>query len=222
MDRAEIKPGNVFGMLTVLKYHGKSRHKHKFWLCKCICGNEKIIRERNFVTGITVSCGCYGRNMKTRLTHGLSKTRIYRIWNLMLYRCNNRKHIGYDLYGGRGIKVCNEWLNFMVFYDWANANGYADNLTIDRINNNGNYEPGNCRWVTNKKNSNNKRTNRNITIDGETKSMKQWAEKMGVNYEALKYRLDNGLMNYLFDKNTHSHLRNRDSKGRFVSDVKSS
>ena len=140
------------------------------WKCKCDCGNEKVIRETELRRGHTRSCGCLQKEIASSLnkTHGLSRKcgRLYPLWKSIKYRCYNKKAKEYERYGGRGIKMCDEWRNdFKVFHDWAVANGYkeekADNglniLTIDRIDVNGNYEPSNCRFVTNEVQAKNKR-----------------------------------------------------------------
>lgn len=119
--------------------------------------------------------------------------RLYDIYTTMKQRCYNKNHKKYKHYGGRGIKVCSEWLeSYSNFYEWAINNGYSDNLTLDRIDTNGNYEPNNCRWATQKEQQNNKRTNTNITYNGETHNLKQWAEIKGINYKALWKRLHDG------------------------------
>lgn len=114
--------------------------------------------------------------------HGDSNTRLYNVWAGIIYRCENKKCKSYKHYGGRGISVCDEWRKkYSTFKDWAMANGYKENLTIDRIDVNGNYEPLNCRWVTMKKQANNKRTNLFITYNGITKTASEWDKEM--NYE---------------------------------------
>ena len=126
--------------------------------------------------------------------HGLSKTRIHRIWHSMYCRCYYPTTNGYERYGGRGIKICDEWINNpQSFYNWAINNGYKEGLTIDRIDVNGNYEPSNCRWVTKEVQDNNRRNNRKITYKGETKTLTQWCKEYNINIVTLSDRLKSGL-----------------------------
>lgn len=167
--------GQRFGRLTVIERvedainpNGSKSVRYK---CKCDCGNEKIIRKCHLVSGATVSCGClYVETLgKGRRTHGFShKERLYSLWLNMKDRCYNKNNSHYNSYGGRGIVVCDEWKNgYISFRNWCISNGYKEeiresgrnNLTIDRIDVNGNYEPSNCRFITNKENCLNKRNN---------------------------------------------------------------
>ena len=133
------------------------------WLCECDCGNKKVISSDCLTMGKTKSCGCLDKEKHitspNRTTHGLYGTRIYRIWKAIKTRCNNPNSIDYKkYYGSKGVKICDEWnYNFWKFYDWSICHGYKDNLSIDRIDPYGNYEPSNCRWVTMKVQANNKR-----------------------------------------------------------------
>lgn len=124
--------------------------------------------------------------------HGLKGTRVFRIWSNMKTRCNNPNSNYYKRYGGRGIKVCDEWNDFQVFYDWAMSNGYNDNLSIDRINNNGNYEPSNCRWVDMKTQGRNRCSNHLIIINGETKTIEEWCVQYNINRHTVQDRLKRG------------------------------
>ena len=151
--------GRKFGRLLVLKRENPI-NKRTLWLCKCDCGKEVVVESYNLRKGHTQSCGCLQAEAasKANKTHGLKDARIYRIWNCMKNRCYRKSYHAYKHYGGRGIKVCDEWLNdFQSFHDWAMANGYDDNLSIDRIDNNKGYQPDNCRWVTMAEQNKNKR-----------------------------------------------------------------
>ena len=133
--------------------------------------------------------GIYNSNYK----HGLRNTRLFSIWANIKTRCTNSNSTFYNRYGGRGITICDEWKdNFKAFYDWAMANGYQDNLTIDRIDNNGNYEPNNCRWVTVKDQARNKTNNHLYTINNETKALSVWCEQFNINYKTVRDRLKRG------------------------------
>lgn len=179
--------GQKFGRLTALHrlYNLKG---HTKWLCVCECGNLAEVFITNLTSGDTNSCGCLQKeSVVERFTkHGKRYTRLYRILNGMKNRCYNKTVPQYPNYGGRGIKVCDEWLNdFEAFYTWSKDNGYSDNLSIDRIDVNGNYEPNNCRWVTQKQQMRNTRVNKCFTYKGETHCLKEWCEILGLNYNTV-------------------------------------
>lgn len=124
------------------------------WLCRCDCGNLAEVRSTNLLSGNTMSCGCLQKEMHIGYRHGDDRTRLYQIWGNVKTRCYNSNEQHYHRYGGRGITVCDEWKNdYVVFKKWALSNGYENNLTIDRINNDGNYEPNNCQWITRSENT---------------------------------------------------------------------
>lgn len=163
-----------------------------FWLCQCDCGNKKIVDGRHLLSKHTRSCGCLQKESVSKIskTHGLSNTRLHSIWQSMKSRCSC-KGGSYKNYGGRGIFVCEEWKNsFENFYNWAINNGYKNNLYLERKNNDGNYCPENCCWITYKEQQRNKRNNHYLTYNGETKPMSEWAEILNINYGTLSYRIN--------------------------------
>ena len=183
--------GQKFGRLTAL-YRLHNYHKNGTrWLCVCECGNLKEVNLRNLQNGNSKSCGCLIKE-GIHHTHDKTGTRLYRIWCGMKARCYNKKSEKYNIYGARGIKVCDEWLNdFMSFYDWSMENGYLDNLTIDRIDNDKSYHPNNCRWITNKQQSNNRRNNVHIKYDKYNYNITQWSEILNLSQSTLSHRYNN-------------------------------
>ncbi len=176
--------GKKFGMLTVLR-RTDNFGKNTMWLCICDCGKETVTCGGRLVNGTTRSCGCL-KHLSYGITHGKSDTRLYHIWPSMKSRCLTETCHAYELYGGRGITVCDEWLHdFQTFYDWAMANGYAEDLTIDRIDVNGNYEPSNCRWADRSTQGYNKRNTIYITYNGKRKPLNYWSEITGIKKQTL-------------------------------------
>ena len=153
--------GTRFGKLVVIrKDKPNPSYNGCMWLCKCDCGNLTVANGQNLKSGNTTSCGCYGfeRRRRSVTKHGKTGTRIYRIWKAMHTRCLNPNSPPYKYYGGRGIDICEKWLNdFETFHSWAIDNGYQENLTIDRIDTNKGYSPDNCRWITMAEQNKNKR-----------------------------------------------------------------
>lgn len=190
--------GKRYGKLTVQKllYSKKQndgKHYSHYYLCRCDCGNEKIVVNSNLLTGNTQSCGCLKKEKPNHKKHNLSKHKLYRVYKTMINRCYNPKNISFKIYGKRGIAVCKEWQqDFMIFYNWAINAGYKEGLSIDRIDVNGNYEPTNCRWATTKEQSNNRRTNRFISYKGETHTISQWERITGIDHRKISARLKLG------------------------------
>lgn len=195
--------GQRFGRLVVIKrsknYISPRGSKKVSWLFKCDCGKNVVVYSSHLKNGNTQSCGCYhDEKLKKRITkHGLRHNRIYFIWGAIKSRCYNTKNIGYKNYGGRGIKVCDEWLDCEKgstnFIKWSLENGYKENLTIDRIDVNGDYCPENCRWVTMKEQSNNRRNNHYITIKGQTKTLSMWFEIYKISRTQFYWRINHGM-----------------------------
>lgn len=200
MNRSNLE-GQKFNRLLVLRKIDTTK-RMTYYECLCDCGKLHIANGAMVKSGHIKSCGCLQREItsKRAKTHGFSKTRLYRVWQGMINRCRNPKHDYYASYGGRGIKVCNEWKNdFLSFRKWSLENGYDENAkfsecTIDRIDNNGNYEPSNCRWISSREQSINKSTTIMFEIDGETKPLIVWAEEFGLNPATLKSRLKRGFV----------------------------
>ena len=184
--------GKIFGRLTVIKLVKRKNDKHRYWLCKCKCGKYSEVRQDALTSNKTHSCGCLIGEVAKKLytKHNLYQSRIYKIYQGMKMRCYNPKNPRYSVYGKKGIKVCKEWLeDFKTFYNWSINNGYQDDLSIDRINVNGNYEPNNCRWVNQKTQQRNRRNNKLITYNNETHCLFEWAEIYGINPKLLSQRL---------------------------------
>lgn len=180
-----------FNMLTVLSRYGTAKDGQATWLCRCDCGNEKIVESSDLKNGKTKSCGCL------KYKHRESKTKLFWVWDSMIKRCERTTNYNYANYGGRGISVCAEWHDFIKFKEWAVKVGYNPNATrgectLDRIDVNGNYCPENCRWVNAMTQSNNRRCNHYETINGETHTISEWARLYNINRSTLQYRLNNG------------------------------
>lgn len=166
--------------------------KRQMWKCVCDCGTIFEASGTYIRNGTCKSCGCLHREIMQKMLfrHGECLSRLHSIWNNMRQRCLNPSANGYENYGGRGILVCDEWKEYVNFRDWALSNGYADNMSIDRIDVNGNYEPSNCRWANKEEQANNTRRCKMIEWNGQTKNSSQWAKITGINRKTIVDRID--------------------------------
>lgn len=196
-NKLENLIGQRFGRLTVqaLDKYEPTSHSTR-WVCRCDCGKEKNVLASCLKSGAVMSCGCYSSEEKSKRskTHGFgNEDRLYRIWSGMKSRCYSKYDRNYQRYGARGIEICQEWrIDFIAFRTWAISNGYKDDLSIDRIDNDGPYSPENCRWATRKAQNNNRRTNVYLTYKGETHTAAEWAEITGIKEATLVMRKRNG------------------------------
>ncbi len=192
MPKLRDLTGQKFGKLTVIERDGSTAYNKALWRCRCDCGNETFVVGSHLISGNTRSCGCSikERAIERNGIHLHSGTRLYNIWKNMRQRCNNENVPCYRFYGGKGVSVCAEWENYTNFEKWAFSNGYQDDLTIDRIDGDGNYEPNNCRWVTMVMQSRNTSRNRIIEYNGETHCLAEWADILGISRKILDSRIN--------------------------------
>jgi hypothetical protein len=189
--------GKRFGKLTVINRAIKQYNNdgHVCWVCKCDCGNIVTVSGSSLRRKFTSSCGCLAKEKRKEATtkHGLAKSRLDNIYCKIKSRCLNPKEPSYKWYGARGITICDEWLQDKnKFFQWAINNGYKNNLTIDRIDNNGNYEPNNCKWSSPKEQARNRRTNNVIEFQGEKHTITEWCEILGYKSSVIIARFKRG------------------------------
>jgi hypothetical protein len=182
--------GRIFGRLTVLLRHSSTRHGLK-WRCSCSCGRITVVDSSALLSGRTQSCGCLNQDERVSRTKPHRRSPEYKIWDAMVQRCTNPKNKHYKNYGGRGVKVCERWRDFDQFYVNCGPRPSPAH-TIERVDNNKDYEPDNCKWATRKEQQNNTRANRWLTLHGETYTVAQWAEKLCINPCTLYARLHVG------------------------------
>jgi hypothetical protein len=194
MERLDLT-NKRFNKLLVIERVNNQNHK-TMWRCLCDCGNETFVITSNLTCNRVKSCGCLKNEqlIKRSTTHNQRHTNLYEVWKTMKQRCSNPSNSSYKNYGGRGINVCDEWKNnFISFYNWSMLNGYKKGLTIDRINNNSNYCPENCRWVDRKVQANNSRWNKHITINGKDDTLANWLRFYNLKYYKYYQRVKKGL-----------------------------
>lgn len=184
--------GKRFGRLTVIDFVRVDEHRNSYWLCECDCGTRTIVTRGGLTSGNTTSCGCFNRERvsESTTTHGLSMSPLYKVWRGIRSRCENENNTAYHRYGGRGISTCDEWKTFENFKDWAVASGYESGLTIDRIDNDRDYSPDNCRWTDWATQGNNRSTNRIVEYHGHNHTVMEWTKILGVNYSTLWARIN--------------------------------
>lgn len=197
-DRAMAKrdlTGCRFGRLVALEIDKSKRGANKpiRWHCLCACGAKTIVASTKLRIGHTRSCGCLHRELRAKAltTHGGSGTRLYQVWAAMLARVNRPTASFYARYGGRGISVCAVWSDYAAFRDWALSHGYSPGLSIDRIDNDGNYEPSNCRWSTPLEQAWNKANNVIIEYRGKRACIAEHAREAGLDYQLVRQRVRN-------------------------------
>lgn len=184
--------GQKFGYWTVIeRAENHPTTKSAQWICECECGTKRIIRASVLRHGGSKSCGCH-KNDYNKI-HGGKGTRLYDCWRHMRYRCTNKNNQAYPMYGGRGIQVCQEWMNFEEFQKWAIENGYSDNLTLDRIDVNGNYGPSNCRWANAVTQMNNRRSTPRYTLGEKSLTISQWSRETGIPRSTILNRMKRGM-----------------------------
>jgi len=184
-----VKINAPYGRLTVIKDAGRTSYGRRQFECLCSCGNTIIAESSNIERGHTSSCGCLRDELQFK--HGMSQSKEFMIWASMRARCNNKNSQNYKFYGARGIKVCGRWdKSFKAFYE--DMGSKPDGHSINRVNNDGNYEPSNCEWSTAKNQMNNMQGNHNITFKGITKTLTEWSEKFGLKSPTVRRRLKKG------------------------------
>lgn len=195
MGRPKLElAGKRFGRLVAVEDVGR-KNRAVLWRCQCDCGNETIVESHELKRGGIQSCGCLGRELaaersKVRMTtHGMSGTKLYKVWRDILSRCENPNAENYERYGGRGIKVCEEWHKFEPFKEWALSHGYSVGLSIDRIDVNGDYTPSNCKWATRIEQQNNRRDSTKLTCFGESHTIPEWERITGIKRSTIRSRI---------------------------------
>ena len=183
--------GNRYGLFTVVGRGENAKNGQARWICRCDCGQERLVAGNALRAGKALSCGCRHK-LGLHRTHSMSGTRLYTIWVNMKSRCLKPNASGYSAYGGRGISVCDEWLSFEGFMEWAMSHGYNDNLTIERIDVDGNYCPSNCKWITSHEQAGNRQDSVFVTAHGKRMNIADWARELGCSPYTLYYRAKAG------------------------------
>ena len=205
--------GNRYSNLVVLE-KAYSENGVVIWKCKCDCGKITLVRGQNLKSGAVKSCGCLRINAKPTLRHNMSNTRLYKIWASMKNRCYTPSHHSYKNYGGRGIGLCDDWKDAPdAFFDWAKSSGYTDEMTIERIDVNGNYCPENCTWIPANEQQRNRRSCQFFTHNGVTKNLMDWCHDLGLDYKNVHNRIHK--LGWSFERAISEpvHIDKRNKKG---------
>jgi hypothetical protein len=183
--------GMKFGRWTAIREDGRAYQK-VMWLCRCECGKEGRVSAGNLRNGLSKSCGCWNlEQVRSPKKHGLSQSPEFTVWQNMIERCTNPKNTAYENYGGRGISICERWReSFSNFY--ADMGPRPEGTTINRIDNDGNYEPSNCQWATDQEQQRNKRSNHRITAFGKTMLLTEWSAELGMSPALILYHMNKG------------------------------
>lgn len=188
--RGNLK-GLQFGRWRVISYAGSDGNGNAKWLCECECGSQKDVLRHSLLSGRSTSCGCFNKEVLSSMkTHGMSKTPIYKLWHSMKTRCTDPKSHRFSRYGARGIKLCKRWMKFDNFY--ADMGEMPPGKSIDRIDNDGDYEPSNCRWADSRTQSRNKLSNKIVTINDEKVCISDAAKMFEINFSTVRGRLRRG------------------------------
>lgn len=195
-----VQVGEKYGLLMVIsELPNRTKCGKRQFTCICECGNQIVTVGTALTQGKTKSCGCYKRKriQESNTKHGMSHTKLNHTYRHIKDRCLNQNCASYENYGGRGIKICDDWKNdFSAFAEWAMLHGYEEGLTIERIDNDGDYEPSNCKWIPKSEQPKNRRTCRYVELDGEKHTISEWARITGINRGTLSDRLKRGWTPY--------------------------
>lgn len=211
--------GKRYGKLMVVKRMANRDKAVTVWECKCDCGNTTIVTSANLRSGRTKSCGCLRGivSKQKATTHGMSKSKLYYIWSDIKQRCYQKNNPAFKFYGGRGIKMCNEWFkSYERFMKWAEINGYHEGLTIERIDVNGDYCPDNCKWIQLSEQAQNRRSNILIDYNGESHCLSEWCNIYKVNYYLVYNRIHKNKWSFerAISEPAHVEKRNKKAKGK--------
>ncbi len=205
--------GNRYNNLTVIERVANNIRGQSRWKCLCDCGNYTEVTSNNLKSGAVKSCGCLRHIPKYK--HNLSHTKLYRVWAGMKRRCYYRNDKSYKNYGGRGIHICDEWVNdFVNFYNWAIQNGYEEGLTIERINNDENYSPNNCTWIPKSEQVNNRRNCILYTYNNKTQNLKQWCDELNLDYGLMHDRIRSKGWSFERAISTPCNIKKRNNKSK--------